>query len=105
MRRAECQMDRLSHLRFYLQDNYNNNTLIHIMIKLIKFSVVLLFIIVTQSISSASIPLKLNVSTEVDYVLSGKKTTGNIFDIWGRQVSAPLKGVLYIRAGKKVLFY
>jgi len=59
----------------------------------------------SNGISSASIPLKLNVSTEVDYVLSGKKTTGNIFDIWGRQVYAPLKGVLYIRAGKKVLFY
>jgi len=80
---------------------------IKLLIKVSLQSIISANLTLSNGISTLTILLRLNILTEVDSVRHKKdeNTADKIFDIWGRQVFSPLKGVLYIRADKKVLFY
>jgi len=60
----------------------------------------------SNSISVSNLPLRF-ITTDIDPIkMDMKSDSGNIelYDIWGRRVYQPQKGVVYIKAGRKIIF-
>jgi hypothetical protein len=59
-----------------------------------------------NTISASSLPLKFTVTGIEDIKVDEGIDAANqlIFDIWGRRIYQPKKGVVYIKGGKKVIF-
>jgi glucuronoarabinoxylan endo-1,4-beta-xylanase len=60
----------------------------------------------SNTISVSSLPFRF-ITTDIDQIkLDMKFDTNNIelYDIWGRRVYQPKKGIVYIKAGRKIIF-
>ncbi len=59
-----------------------------------------------SSVTAASLPIKLDgVSAVVEQIKADSQTDNVIYDIFGRRVYDPKKGVVYIKGGKKIVMF
>ena len=59
-----------------------------------------------QIVTASSLPFKLDeTAAAVEVIKMDSVMDNTIYDIWGRRVNEPKRGVVYIRGGKKIVIY